>query len=146
MPFEIEISNEEIRQRGYLKARDEAFNAVYKLWCKRVDEGMSQKDISEFLGRDAAWVSRALRGPANWTMRTLGELAEALDGVIEIGIVPVENLQRDNYDIYEELKGSVQKLTPIAVEPSANTKGASYTITVNMPSATGATFSVLEPS
>ncbi len=132
MPFETEISNEETRQRGYLKARDEAFNAVYKLWCKRLDEGMTQKDIAEFLGRDAAWVSRALRGPANWTMRTFGELAEALDGVIEIGIVPVEELPRENYDIYEEIKGScVQKLTPIAIEPTI--KGANV-ITVSVPS------------
>ncbi|MBY5820402.1 hypothetical protein HFN60_32965 [Rhizobium leguminosarum] len=144
MPFEIETSNEEIRQRGYLKARDEAFNAVYKLWCKRIEEGVSQKDIAEFLGRDAAWVSRALRGPANWTMRTFGELVEALDGVIEIGIVPVEDLPLDNYDIYEELHGSVQKLTPISSESSI--QGANYMITVSVPSNPSVpAFSVLEP-
>ena len=144
MPFEIETSNEETRQRGYLKARDEAFNAVYKLWCKRFDQGVSQKDIAEFLGRDPAWVSRALRGPANWTMRTFGELVEALNGVIEIGIVPVEELPRDNYDIYEELHGSVQKLTPLS---ESSIQGANNMITVSVPSNPSAlAFSVLEPA
>lgn len=144
MPFEIETSNEETRQRGYLKARDEAFNAVYKLWCKRVEQGVSQKDIAAFLGRDAAWVSRALRGPANWTMRTFGELVEALDGVIDIGIVPVEELPRDNYDIYEELHGSVQKLTPLS---KSSIQGANNMITVSLPSNPSAlAFSVLEPA
>ena len=45
---------------------------------------MKQSDIADRLGKDTAWVSRQLSGPGNWTLRTLGELCEALDGELEI--------------------------------------------------------------
>jgi hypothetical protein len=45
---------------------------------------MRQTHIVEAIERDPSWVSRTLRGPGNWTLRTLGELVEALNGELEI--------------------------------------------------------------
>jgi hypothetical protein len=54
------------------------------------------------IGRDTAWVSRSLRGPGNWTLRTLGELVEALNGEIEIKIHALEDSPstNSNYHAY----------------------------------------------
>lgn len=86
---------------GHGLARYDAYYAVLALWLKRKAEGMTQKDIAEKLGRDPAWVSRALGGPANWTLRTLGELAFALNGAVEIKAVPKEDLPQSEDDIYD---------------------------------------------
>lgn len=69
---------------GFARARDIAFAAIRDLWEQRQQSGMKQSDIAEAIGRDKAWVSRQLSGPGNWTLRTLGELCEALDGELEI--------------------------------------------------------------
>lgn len=69
---------------GFARARDIAFSAIRDLWEQRQQSGMKQADIAEAIGRDKAWVSRQLSGPGNWTLRTLGELCEALDGELEI--------------------------------------------------------------
>lgn len=70
----------------------EAHHAVYALWLRRHAEGMSKKDLADRLERDPAWVSRALAGPKNWTLRTLGELARALGADVEIRITAIEDL------------------------------------------------------
>lgn len=85
--------------------RYEAFHAVNDLWQKRKAEGMTQKDIAERLGRDPAWVSRALGGPANWTLRTLGELTYALNGEVRLQAIAVEDIPRSGKDIYDRIPG-----------------------------------------
>jgi hypothetical protein len=87
---------------GFARARDIAFDAVLELWRKRRDSGMKQSDIARILNRDAGWVSRQLRGPGNWTLRTLGELVEAMDGEVTIHAVPIEEeaTERRNHDAY----------------------------------------------
>jgi hypothetical protein len=47
---------------------------------------MKQVDVAKAIGRDPAWVSKNLRGPGNWTLRTLSELVEALNGELEISV------------------------------------------------------------
>jgi hypothetical protein len=47
---------------------------------------MKQSDIAGVLNRDPAWVSRQLRGPGNWTLKTIGELIEALNAEVEIRV------------------------------------------------------------
>jgi hypothetical protein len=69
---------------GFARARDIAFDAIQVLWRRRRSEGMRQTDIIAAIGRDAGWVSRNLRAPGNWTLRTIGELVEALNGELEI--------------------------------------------------------------
>lgn len=69
---------------GFARARDIAFDAIQTLWRRRQGEGMRQMDIVTVIDRDAGWVSRNLRAPGNWTLRTIGELVEALNGELEI--------------------------------------------------------------
>jgi hypothetical protein len=63
---------------------------------------MTQTDVIRAIGRDRAWVSRNLRAPGNWTLRTLGELAEALNGELEIFLHAKEDApdHPSNYSAY----------------------------------------------
>lgn len=74
----------EISDYGFARARDIAFDAIRGLWAQRKAAGWKQSDVAERLGKDTAWLSRQLSGPGNWTLRTLGELCEAMDGELEI--------------------------------------------------------------
>lgn len=87
---------------GFARARDLAFDAVKELWKRRRSEGMKQIDLANFLERDPGWVSKALRGPGNWTMRTFGELVAGMDGEIEIAVHAIEDPlpERPNYHAY----------------------------------------------
>jgi hypothetical protein len=76
---------------GFARARDLAFDAVQSLWRRRRSQGMKQIDIARALDREPAWVNRSLRGPGNWTLRTFGELVEALNGEIDISVHALED-------------------------------------------------------
>lgn len=89
------LNNREMADTGLVRMQYEAFYAIYALWLRRRAEGMTQRDIAAKLERDPAWVSRALSGPKNWTMRTLGELAHALDGHVTIRVEAVEDFSAD---------------------------------------------------
>lgn len=98
-----ELNNAERREMGALRVRDAAFDAVLRLWKQRKNEGLTQKELSDFLEKDPAWVSKNLSGPGNWTLKTIGAFAEALNGHIDINITPIEQLRCDaNYDFYLE--------------------------------------------
>lgn len=86
------LSKRDEAEIGVLDVQHEAFTAVYALWLRRHAEGMSKKDLADRLERDPAWVSRALGGPKNWTMRTLGELAKALGADVQIKVTAIEDL------------------------------------------------------
>jgi len=86
---------------AFARARDLAFDAVVELWLKRSASGMTQLDVCRILGRHPSWVSRNLRGPSNWTLRTFGELVEALNGELTIAVSPREECaDRANYHAY----------------------------------------------
>src|ERR1700680_2804417 len=85
-----DLSPRELETFGFARARDIAFNAVRDLWKRRRGQGMTQKDLAARIGRDAAWVSRSLQGPGNWTLRTIGAFVVALNGEIEIKIHDLE--------------------------------------------------------
>lgn len=104
-PFETGALNPRERaDYGLARVRDVAFDAVRALWRRRHKEGMKQSDLARAIGRDPAWVSRSLRAPGNWTLRTIGELAEGLDGEVEIIVRGNDEIaaQRKNYDAYSE--------------------------------------------
>lgn len=76
---------------GYGKVRNAAFQAVQNLWRRRKAQGMTQLQLGQKVGIDPARVSKYLSGPGNWTLRTIGAFAEALDGEIEITIHAMED-------------------------------------------------------
>jgi hypothetical protein len=87
---------------GFARARDIAFDAVLSLWEKRRKEGMKQSDLAVALNRDPGWISNQLRGPGNWTLRTFGELVEAMNGEVEIKVSGKEEpyAMKSNFDAY----------------------------------------------
>jgi len=87
---------------GFARTRDLAFAAVRSFWKIRQAEGMTQADLAERLGRDKGWVSRKLSGPTNWTLRTFGELIDAMDGEVEITIADILKPPSGNYDAYAD--------------------------------------------
>ena len=87
---------------GFARLRDQVFDAVTALWRRRKAEGLSQKELADQIGRDPAWVSRSLAAPGNWTLRTAGELIQALQGEAEIHVAALEDPLEtpSNYDAY----------------------------------------------
>jgi hypothetical protein len=103
-----DLSPRERRDYGFARVRDIAFDAIQTLWRRRHGEGMKQTDIVRAIGRQPAWVSRNLRAPGNWTLRTIGELAEALGGEVEIIVHAMEDppAPRRNFTAYDEYEGT----------------------------------------
>ena len=104
------LTEKDLAAYGTARAKDIAFDAIRALWDRRRDEGMQQKELASLIGRDAGWVSRCLRGPANWTFQTFGALAIGLGGEIEIVVHPLEepSALRSNYDAYEEYVETIE--------------------------------------
>jgi hypothetical protein len=103
-PSIVRKSGSERGDYGFARARDIAFDAVLALWRKRQAEGMKQSDIASILNHDPAWVSRQLKGPGNWTLRTIGELVEAMDGELDIAALGFDEpiYPTPNYDAYSD--------------------------------------------
>jgi transcriptional regulator with XRE-family HTH domain len=87
---------------GVDRAKTIAFEAIHNLWRRRKAEGRSQAELAKVLNKDEGWISRSLKGPGNWTIKTLGELVEALDGDLEIVVHAMEDPVSDlsNYTAY----------------------------------------------
>ncbi|MEA2889169.1 MAG: hypothetical protein QOD11_3529 [Bradyrhizobium sp.] len=113
------LSPSERREFGFARARDAAFDAVSTLWNRRQSEGMTQTDIANALGSDPGWVSKNLRGPGNWTLRTFGALVEALNGEARITIRALDDPPQilSNYHAYvgyEPQTATTSVRTPLA--------------------------------
>ena len=95
---------DDVADYGFARARDIAFDAVQSLWRRRKQAGMKQIDIAHTINRNPTWVNRSLRGPANWTLRTLGELVQGMNGELEITVHGLEDapFARPNFDAYAD--------------------------------------------
>jgi hypothetical protein len=115
---------------GFGRARDVAFDAVQTLWRRRKTAGMQQVDIARAIGRDAAWVNRSLRGPGNWTLRTLGELVQAMNGELEITVHGMEDAvpTRANYHAYADYEPAAIHVRVTQPSPVPNTVAATTSI------------------
>jgi transcriptional regulator with XRE-family HTH domain len=129
---------------GVARLRDQAFDAVQQLWEKRRAAGVTQKALAEAIGRDQGWVSRNLRAPGNWTLRTIAELAQALRGEIEIRVVDLDEpiAMPSNYDAYASNESEVSTAGNARVIALTNQQAMS---TINT-TGTAAMLSVLNPS
>jgi hypothetical protein len=98
------LTGRDLAEYGIARVRDQAFDAVQQLWRKRRDAGATQKALAEVINRDPGWVSKNLRAPGNWTLRTVGELVQALNGEVEIKVYGLEDLVEEpsNFDAYDE--------------------------------------------
>lgn len=57
---------------------------------------ISQKEIAERLGKKPSFVSRCLSGQQNMTIRTIHDLARAMDCRLEIAFRPLRSVRRSN--------------------------------------------------
>jgi transcriptional regulator with XRE-family HTH domain len=88
---QIAMAPDQKADYGFARVRDAAYDAVMELWRRRKAEGMTQAELAHAIGGDAGWLSRNLRGPGNWTLRTVGRLAEALNGEVEVKVHGLED-------------------------------------------------------
>jgi hypothetical protein len=117
MIFQFDRTEPRPRERadyGFARVRDLAFDAIKQLWKRRSEAGMKQSDLAIAIGRDPAWVSRNLRAPGNWTLRTIGELVEAMDGEVEIIVHAAEDIAttRPNFDAYAGYQKGPEEYPP----------------------------------
>lgn len=120
-----DLSPEERCNYGFARVRDIAFDSVQTLWRKRKAHGTTQAQVAAAIGKDVAWVSRNLRGPGNWTLRTLGAFVEALDGQIEIVVTPHEDIKPANWHAYCDYEaplsdGNLPRMPPQTAITDAN--------------------------
>jgi transcriptional regulator with XRE-family HTH domain len=117
------LAKNELADYGLAQVRDAAFEAFLQMWRYRQADGWTQKRLAQNIGRDKATVSKYFRGPANWTMRTLGELVQGLEADVRIIIEPLEESNSDgsNYDAYDEFDWNAAQIEdlPIAPKPGA---------------------------
>jgi hypothetical protein len=151
MPTQSELTHlppKERRDYGFLRVRDAAFDAVSALWDRRQREGMTQAQITEEIDADAGWVSRNLRGPGNWTMKTFGAFVEALNGEVQISIRAAEDPLPviTNYHAYVDyepempattqsvsgmrVSGSTIQITPSGNAPQTKRRGPTAVILI----------------
>jgi transcriptional regulator with XRE-family HTH domain len=67
-----------------------------RLKTRFAERGISQDELAARLDCDKAFVSRALRGQGNVTLRTMFKIARALEYRMEIGFVDLRNVPRVN--------------------------------------------------
>ena len=131
------ISQSEIEDYGQVRVRDQAFNAVQKLWRRRKAAGMKQSDLAAKLNWDPAVVSKKLSGPANWTFKTFGALVEALDGEADIDIFGKEDVVTElrNHRAYDDFPAynhavGIMRINAQPAQPRAETPSIRITSVV----------------
>lgn len=65
--------------------------------------GLTQKNIAARLKRQPAVISRWLSGQENMTVRTMHDLARAMDCRLEINLVPLDQVRPSNRPIAKKL-------------------------------------------
>jgi hypothetical protein len=98
-----DLERRDLAEYGVARFRDQIFDAVTALWRRRKNEGWTQKQVADAIGRDPGWVSKNLRAPGNWTSKTAGELIQGLNGEAEVYVYAFEEAPQmpRNYDAYD---------------------------------------------
>jgi transcriptional regulator with XRE-family HTH domain len=135
-PTATPLSGRALEEYGAERIRNDAFEQVRILWDRRRQEGWTQKQLADAIGRDPGWISRNLAAPGNWTLRTIGAFTQGLDGEVDISIYALEDPIETptNYDAYDGYAPS--GVFNIEVNPA-------YPYTLNFP-VDSQSFSILE--
>jgi len=67
---------------------------------RKKTQNFSQKDLAERLGKKASFISRCLSGQQNMTIRTIHDIARAMECRLEVKFVPLESLAPANNQPY----------------------------------------------
>ena len=84
------LSHDEEYRRSYAEEDLIARAAIHVLRCRN-ESGLTQEDLASMLGKRQTWVSRVEAGQENLTLRTIAQLAYALErDPVEL-VAPVED-------------------------------------------------------
>ena len=73
----------------------EIFGAFWlAIEARREESGLTQTQLAERTGRDKTNISKLLDGPRNWTLKTISDLAEALNVQVELVLKDRESVAR----------------------------------------------------
>lgn len=92
------ISEEQLAEYWYAFMHS-LLNEVTAVYRKRED--LEQKDIAVRLGRDPASISRWMSGRQNMTVRTINNIARAMDCRLRVSLDDLETVQPANRNITE---------------------------------------------
>ena len=96
------LQGRELAHFGTCVIANQAFDAIRQLLTKRMAAGMTVEDIAKKIGHTPRWVHSKLSGPGQWNLYTIGALTQALDGEVELQIVPLETpREMTRIDAYE---------------------------------------------
>lgn len=95
------------------------YQTFARLKNKFMERGISQDELAARLGKDKAFVSRCLQGHNNMTLKTMFNIARALDQRMEVKFIDLNSLAPVNRKQIEHTKPSMnyraaQPATPIA--------------------------------
>jgi hypothetical protein len=97
MPPSLDTSKFDENEREFLglTLERQIFGALYSAVQDRKDcLGLTRAEFGRRIGRDKTGVSKLLRGPGNWTIRTISDFANALDLDVEITFVDRRDVNR----------------------------------------------------
>jgi transcriptional regulator with XRE-family HTH domain len=107
------------------------FGALYTaLQYRRESEGFTRADFGERTGRDKTGVSKLLKGPGNWTIHKISDVANALDLDVEIAFFDRNNQARiftatgmhytpsQSYSLIGDLVGAQRLKPPVVIYSS----------------------------
>ena len=135
--------------RGYARTavRLKVARAVWELWNRvREEQGVDQTWLVERLGSNKGHVSRLLNGSGNWTLDTLADLLEAMEGRITLiemkryrdvdagaGIMPSVSGMHDNPGLWNVIVTATDddcEAVSVEIEARAETLPALRTVSL----------------
>jgi transcriptional regulator with XRE-family HTH domain len=78
------------------------FRLASELLMLRKKRGITQKQLAEKVGTVQAVVSRLENASVKASLETIVKLAEALDAVVDVRLIPLEEVRKDTEDPSEE--------------------------------------------
>lgn len=97
---------------------------VQEAYREAAKSGLNQKTIAARLGKKSPEViSRCLSGQKNMTLRTLHELARAMDCRLDVSVTPLKNIQPSNRTVAIAREHTEKMRTFDTTRPSAITSG-----------------------
>ena len=87
----------EDRTRYWAESIYNAAAALVDAYARAAQRGINQEVIAERLGKDSSQISRWLSGEKNMTVKSLSEMALAMDSALEFKLVELQSLSLPNY-------------------------------------------------
>jgi transcriptional regulator with XRE-family HTH domain len=98
---EIEKWLDESEENRRLFAQEDFILEVTEAIWERMEKlGISKKDLAQHMGRSQAYITQLLNGSRNMTLRTLADIAHALDVKPKFGFVDEENVFSQQLNVH----------------------------------------------